>query len=144
VKLANYTTSVQTSKSISEIYDMLGAVGASAVTTEFELGEPAGISFRVQRNERVVSFRMPCDWRATLRVMERQKMPTRFKRGDHARRVSWRILRDWMRAQLALLEIENASVEQLFLPYVVTSTGETFYERVSTQDDMLLLVEENK
>jgi hypothetical protein len=31
---------------------------------------------------------------------------------------------------MALLEIEMAKIEEILLPYMVNSTGETFFERI--------------
>jgi hypothetical protein len=47
-------------------------------------------------------------------------------------------LKDWVGAQMALIEIEMVQLEQVFLPYmVIDSTGTTVYERLQ-QTQMLL------
>jgi hypothetical protein len=97
-------------------------------------GVIAGLSFTVHVGEQDLAFRLPADWRAVLRVMERdRRVPRRFKTADQARRVAWRILKEWIAAQMALLEVNLATLEQVFLPYAITPTGQTVYERLPDQ-----------
>ena len=48
----------------------------------------------------------------------------------HARNVCWRILRAWIEAQTALIQIGLVKVEQVFLPYAQSASGETLYENL--------------
>lgn len=141
MKIANYTTGVDVQKSVLEIQQILGASGAKAVMTEYENSEPSAISFRLDKNGRQIAFRLPCDWKRTLKVIHAdRKIQPRFKTPQQAKRVAWRIVRDWLRAQLSLIEIDAADVEQVFLPYAVTPTGETLYERLKQSNfDQLAL-----
>jgi len=36
---------------------------------------------------------------------------------DQSRRVGWRIIRQWLEAQLAIVETQMVTIEQVFLPY---------------------------
>ena len=49
-------------------------------------------------------------------------------RGLHARRVGWRILKDWIEAQMALLETEMVEFDQVFLAYMVINKTQNLYE----------------
>lgn len=133
MRIANYTTEVDSAKSVGEIQSMLGRA-AKAVMVEYDQGEAAAISFRIDKQGRQIAFRLPCDWKRTLKVLhvDREIAP-RFKTPQQAKRVAWRIVRDWLRAQLSLIEIDCADAEQVFLPYAVTLTGETLYERLKNQ-----------
>lgn len=46
---------------------------------------------------------------------------------EQAVRVGWRIIRDWVRAQCAIIESEMVTLEQVFLPYM-GSGDKSFYE----------------
>jgi hypothetical protein len=128
MRIANYTTEVKTEKSVMEIQQLLGKA-AKAVMVEYENGEASAISFRIDRDGRQLGFRLPCDWKRTLKVLHNDRsIAPRFKTPQQAKRVAWRIVRDWLRAQLSLIEIDAADPEQVFLPYAVTPTGETLYE----------------
>lgn len=128
--LANYTTSVPVNRTIAEMTDMLAKAGANAVMTEFSGGLPEGLAFRLMVGGLEMGFKLPCDWRAALKVIQKDpSMPRSKVTPEHAQRMAWRILRDALRAQLAQVEIGSAKVEQIMLPYAVTPTGETVYER---------------
>lgn len=128
--LANYTTSVPVNRTIAEMTDMLARAGAQAVMTEYKETLPEGLSFRILVNGLQMGFKLPCDWRAALKVLHKDpKMPRSKITPEHAQRMAWRILRDALRAQLAQVEIGSAKVEQLMLPYAVTLSGETLFER---------------
>lgn len=53
-------------------------------------------------------------------------------------RTGWRIVKDWVEAQMALIEAGLASLPEVMLPYAITSNGETLYKRIE-QDRTLLL-----
>lgn len=57
----------------------------------------------------------------------------------HAENVAWRILKDWIAAQMAFLESEQAALEEIFLPYTVNREGKTMYELL--KDGNLVLPE---
>jgi hypothetical protein len=56
---------------------------------------------------------------------------------DQAYRVAWRNILDWVQAQMALLEIGMAKMEEVFLPYMQDRQGVTFYERMEKQNFLL-------
>lgn len=138
-KIANYSTEVPSTKSVAEIQNML-AVVATAVMVDYDNGEAASISFRIDKTRASGSrlqlgFRLPCDWKRTLKVMHSNRaIPPRLKSPQQARRVAWRIVRDWLRAQLSLIEIDQVDTEQALLPYAITNTGETLYERLQKDE----------
>lgn len=135
MKIANYTTKVDSNKSVTEIQQMLGMAGAQAIMIEYTENEPSSVAFKITRPTRNIAFKLPCDWKRTLRVIHAdRKVPPRLKTPQQAKRIAWRILRDWLRSQLSLIEIDCADVEQVFLPYAVTPTGETLYEQVKNSE----------
>jgi hypothetical protein len=122
--LLHDTTQVSTAKTVGEIIDILTAHGARAILQEYDdHGALTGLSFR-----------LPADWRAVLRVRERdRRVPRRFKQAEQARRVAWRILKDWIEAQIALIAVNLATMEQVFLPYAILADGRTVDERLRAQ-----------
>ena len=56
---------------------------------------------------------------------------------EQAERVAWRILKDWIEAQMALLDIEMVRFEEIFLPYIETQNGQTIYERLEQKQFLL-------
>lgn len=51
--------------------------------------------------------------------------------------MAWRILKDWIEAQMALLDIEMVRFEEIFLPYIETAGGRTIYEKLEEQKFLL-------
>ena len=56
---------------------------------------------------------------------------------EQAERVAWRILKDWVEAQMALIDIEMARFEEVFLPYIQTNNGQTVYARLEEKQFLL-------
>ena len=42
--------------------------------------------------------------------------------------MGWRIVRDWLEAQMAVIQTEMVSLDQIMLPYMRGAEGKTFYE----------------
>ena len=45
-------------------------------------------------------------------------------------RTAWRITKDWVEAQMAIVETKMVTLPQVFLPYAVTQNGQTVYEKI--------------
>ena len=61
-----------------------------------------------------------------------------FKTDEQAIRVAWRIIHTWVKSQLALVEVNMATIPQIFLPYAIMSDGRTLSEHVETNPGFLL------
>jgi len=129
-----YTTSISADKSISEIIGMLSRSKARQILQDFDgSGNVTAISFRKQTNFGEMSFRLPIDVPAVHQVLRNQYQERKVPRSlandaGHARRVAWRIVRNWIEAQLALIEVGMVKVEQVFLPYMQNPAGQTVFE----------------
>lgn len=137
--LKNYTTKVPANRSVQEIQEMLQKHNASGVLTEYEkgTGRIAGLAFQMEIDGQKIGFRLPLNWRAAQKVMRNEGNP-RATDDDYAYRVAWRILRDWVDVQMALVEIEMAEMQQIFLPYAITRSGKTVYENMLENPGLLL------
>ena len=124
--ILNYTTTIAAEKSIGEIQKMLAARGAETIVVQYVNGRPGALFFIIPTSYGKVPFRLPANIEAITRVMERQQVRKRVPL-DMAERVAWRIIKDWCKAQMAILETEMVDLEQIFLPYMV-SQNKTLYE----------------
>jgi hypothetical protein len=139
--LLNYTTTIDAHKSIMEIQSLLAKAGASAIMSEYDdTGNIVALSFRLKLNDQFISFTLPTDWRPVQAVLiEQRRRNSRIKTDEQqARRVAWRITKDWVEAQLAIIETRMVTTAQVFLPYAVTSNGETMYQYVAHNQQLLL------
>lgn len=130
MSLKNYTTTVSAFKTIAEIEEFLAKKGCSYIQKEYDGGEPIGILFTWFRSPDLpVNYKLPADWEACLKIFSRDsKMDNRYKTKEQAIRTSWRIIKDWITAQMALIETEMVSMEQVFLPYMVDQKGNTMFD----------------
>ena len=139
--LLNYTTKIDADKTAHEIAKCLSMHGAQAVLTEYDKkeGYVLAISFRIDLEGQTVAFRLPCDWKPVLEILKRDpKVPRKDTTEVQAVRVAWRIVKDWVEAQMALVETKMASTQEVFLPYAVMKNGHTLAENVANNPSMLL------
>jgi hypothetical protein len=137
--IANYSTTIRADKTAGEVQRMLANAGARAIFMEYnDDGAVSGLAFQIPRGDHpALSYRLPVNAEAVLKVLVKDRVEGRRQTIEHARRVAWRIVKDWLRAQLALLEAEMADLQEVFLPYQLTKTGATVYEILS-KDGFLL------
>ena len=127
--IANYSTTIEAIKSVGEIQGMLVAHGAMSILMNYaEGGLIESLSFIIKSPYGEMPIRLPVNADAVLKVLEEQRVPPRYANHGQAVRVAWRILKDWVRAQMAILETEMVRMEQVFLPYMVTKNDRTLYE----------------
>ena len=116
--LANTTTTVPAEKSVGEIIAILAKHGASAIMMNYDgAGQVIGVSWKVRWGDGEIPFTLPANVDQVLKVLTRQHARGRFPTQAHARDVAWRILKDWTRAQMALVDTQMVSLPQVFLPY---------------------------
>lgn len=139
--IKNYTTKIDAYTSIGEIQGALARSGAKQIMVEYENERPMAISFTIQRGDRLCGFRLPAATEGTLRVFAKQKLNAK---PEQAEMTAWRNVRDWVLAQLALIECCDVPVDQVFLPYLVDQSGRrTLYEAYSSGQLMLGNGDEN-
>ncbi|GAC1413843.1 MAG: hypothetical protein NVSMB66_6460 [Candidatus Doudnabacteria bacterium] len=137
--ILNYTTGIQVEKSITEIQKCLVSHGANAVLSEYDNGYIVAVSFKMRMNENDIGFRLPADWKPVLTILKNNpKVPRRLCTQEQALRVAWRIVKDWVEAQMAIVETKMIKAEQVFLPYVVMKDGRTLSEHAITNPKFLL------
>ena len=138
--ILNYTTEVPSVRTISEITSLLVRKGARSINSEYrEDGSIEAVAFVMLVGGFPVRFVLPNKVDGVQKVMLKDKpfhANHRCSRAEYekrvkaqAERVSWRILKDWVEAQLALIESGQAEMGQVFMPYaVMAADGRTMYE----------------
>ncbi len=130
--ILNYTTSIDAHKTVGEIQKMLAAAGARGILLEYgPNAEPIAVAFQIEMNGSL-RYRLPCRVEKVLAVLQRQyktgKVDKRYTTKEHAQRVAWRIVKDWIEAQLAIVQSEMVDVTEVFMPYQLASNNQTMYE----------------
>lgn len=137
--LKNYTTKVPANRSVQEIQEMLQKGGASGVLLEYEkgTGRIGGLVFQIEFDGKKLGFKLPLAWRDAQAVLSAENNP-RAEDDDYAYRVAWRILRDWVDVQMALIAIKQVQLPQVFLPYAIQGNGKTIYQNILENPGLLL------
>lgn len=137
--LLNYTTSINPMKTVGEIQSLLAKAGASQIMADYdEDGNVIALSFRIKVEQEFISFKLPTNWKPVQETLRRQNVSSRYQTPEHALRVAWRITKNWVEAQLAIIETKMVTTAQVFLPYAITKDGQTVYEYIASNQGLLL------
>jgi hypothetical protein len=138
--ILNYTTKIAPEQTIAEIQKMLTRHGVAAMMTEYDGPHVAAVSFKMMIEGQPMAFKLPCNWRAVIEIFKRQRLRARItpEVEQQAIRTAWRIIKDWVEAQLALVEVNMVTVPQVFLPYAITRDGRTLSEKIVENPGFLL------
>ncbi len=129
--ILNYTTSVAADKTVGEIQRILSQHGNIHVLTGYQNGVASNISFRVDTKHGTMSFMLPARIEQVESLLKKSRIPQRLRTREQAARVAWRIIKDWIEAQMALIQAGQVAIEEAFLPFVQDINGETLYSRLS-------------
>ena len=139
--ILNYTTKIDSYKTITEIQKILAKAGASKMIIDNDnKGNPVALTFCIEWKGVNCAFCLPCNFDGVLRAMTKDKSVSRSScTEEQALRVGWRILKDWIEAQLAIVNAELATMAEIFLPYVITKDGQTLYNKIEAYKGLFLL-----
>lgn len=134
MSIANYTTGMAPDRSAAAITKDLVKAGARGIASEYDnAGRLVGLSFAIQIDGEVFHYTLPVRVDAVFDVLKADRLPPKQKTREHAERVAWAIMRDWVRAQTAIIETEMVSLRQIFLPYLKVSDNQTVFDRWENQ-----------
>lgn len=126
--IKNFTTKISVEHTINDLQKILAKAKATAILTEYGPDAlPSALSFRVDVNGNDIHFCLPVKIDGVAAALKRDR---EYRDDAHARRVAWRIVKDWCDSQMALIDAGQAELAQVFLPYAQTATGETFYQKL--------------
>lgn len=135
--LLNYTTKVDVYTTLGAIQGQLVKHGAKKIMQDYDDdGHIAALTFAIETPSGVRAIRLPANVDAVHAVLRRQKVNCDR---EQAERVAWRIVKDWIEAQMAILESEMVQLDEIFLPYMVARSGQTLFE--AYRDNQLMLPE---
>lgn len=139
--ILNYTTTVDAFKTVSEIEYILMKHKAKSIMKDYDGETITGLSFLIDTGTQQIPVRLPVKIDECLKVLKKEKRENPKKQikdtRDQAERVAWRILKDWVEAQMALLDIEMVRFEEIFLPYIETSNGQTIFQKLEEHQFLL-------
>lgn len=133
--LLNYTTKVDVYTTLGAIQGQLVKHGAKKIMMDYDdQGRITALSFLIDTPVGQRGVRLPANVDAVHAVLTRQRV--KCDRAQ-AERVAWRIVKDWVEAQMAILESEMVQMDEIFLPYMVNAGGQTLFEAYRNNQLML-------
>lgn len=142
--LKNYTSSVPANRSVSHIEECLVKHGAQSVVKQY--GEDmrlVAVSFFIGISGKLIPFRLPAKVSQVEKVLrtgvKRPRKGTLEKLREQSERTAWKIISDWVDAQMALVELQQADIGEVFMPYMWSEKlGQSFYQ-ISLEKGFTLL-----
>ena len=127
--IKNYTSKIPTIKSLAEIQADLAIHGARKIMIEYDNnGKASGITFCIEVNGTLAGFYLTANVAGVLSVFKEQHIK---EDREQAERTAWRNVRDWVLAQMSFVECGNATIEEVFLPYL-TDGKQTLFQAYTT------------
>jgi len=133
--LKNYTSEGR--GTFEKIQKVLASHGANRIMYDYGPdGQLTAITFGLDLNGQPMGFRLPALVENVVQIMYggedrygRQKKITQAQR-DQAYKTAWANIRDWIDAQMALIDTRQVKLEQVFLPYLIMKGNETLFEQL--------------
>ena len=124
--IKNFTTTINEHKTVGDIQGILARKGALNINIRYENGMPQAVAFIIKVGEFPVPFQLPCNFAGVRQAMLRDKQAR--SKAANFRNVAWRIVKDWVEAQMALVEAGQSQLAEVFLPYAVNQDGVTMFQ----------------
>jgi len=130
--LLNYTTTIDVNKTLGEIQKILVSHGARKLIFDYDMsGHIQALCFVIDTPNGERGVKLPANIPAIFEVLKQQKSSGKIKTNpdyEQAERVAWRIIKDWVEAQMAILETQMVQFDEIFLPYMLNNKGQTFFQ----------------
>jgi hypothetical protein len=134
--LKNYRTRLSTDP-FAVIQKTLATHKAKQITQEFgDDGRVHALTFSLEINGRPHTFRLPARVENVECLLYGKKDLTETQK-EQAYKTAWANIRDWISAQMALLDTGMVKPEEIFLPYMQDRDGVTFFERMEQRGFLL-------
>jgi hypothetical protein len=145
--IKNYTTEIKVEKTVAEIEKCLAKNGVTSIYKMYsEDGSPTGIAFKIwiPDKEKEFAFRLPMEEEKVFALIKNSRVEKRYRSIEQARRTGWRIIKDWIESQMALVSINLVKLEQVFLPYMYDQVNnETLFDKLERRDYNLQIENKN-
>jgi hypothetical protein len=107
-----------------------------------------GIWFVMPTGEKEIPYKLPvrlaeCEVVLKNNLGRRVRPETIKKIPQQAERTAWKILSDWVEAQMAMVELSQIEITEVFLSYIYDQKNDqTFYEKIKKNNFKNLLTYE--
>jgi hypothetical protein len=137
----NYTTVIEPSKTAAECVARLATHGATAIGLTYDAGFPTGLQFQIDTAHGLQAYALPVNVDGTLKALQRawrqHRIPQSKATLEQARRTGWRVIKNWLEAQLALIDAGVADMAEVMLPWMLVD-GQTVYQTFLERNQLAL------
>lgn len=124
--LKNYESRSPLPNIFAAIEKTLSGHGAKQIIRDYnDQGQITSISFVINTTKGTLGIRLPARFERVKQIFNEQGI--RYKE-DQPYRTAWATLRDWVDAQMALIDWEMVKPEEVFLPYAIHPDGRTYFD----------------
>ncbi len=145
MNIKNYTSSIDASRSMAKIEELLVDIGATNINKQYEEKVCIGITFLLfdQQLQKTLPFHLKAQVEECFNVLwqdvKRPRPETRAAIQQQASRTAWKILSDWTEVQCSMILLGQAKPLQMFLPFMYDmKTNETLFDKVCSGKVKLL------
>lgn len=138
-RLKNYTSGAADSAIFEAIRKSLATHRAKRIIFDYDdEGRAISIQFSIEISKDTLIFQLPARLENVEQLVQQShRSAGRSLRGqalrDQAYKTAWANIRDWLAAQMALIDAGMVQVEEVFLPYLMIDEHKTFYEAFAEQ-----------
>lgn len=143
--IKNYTSSVDASRSMAKIEELLVEIGATNINKQYSDKICIGITFLLfdPQLQQTLPFHLKAQVQECFIVLwkdiKRPRPDTKAALQQQAGRTAWKILCDWTEVQCTMIILGQAKPLQMFLPFMYdTKSAETFFDKISSGKVKLL------
>jgi hypothetical protein len=137
----NYTTQIDPTKTAAECISRLAAHGATAIGMTYDKGFPTGLQFQIMTAHGMQAYALPVNVDGTYNALQKaaraRRIPQSKATREQAQRTGWRVIKDWLEAQLALIEAGVADMSEVMLPWMLVD-GQTVYQTFLERNQLAL------
>ena len=123
----NTYTSEPLDSMVAKIQKTLVAHKAQKIMFDYsDTGELIGLTFSIMIGQKMLGVKLPARVTECTAILEGEGLISPSKQ-NHALRVAWANIRDWVMSQMAMIDLDMVKMEEVFLPYILDG-NKTVYE----------------
>mgnify|MGYP001305513288 CR=1 FL=1 len=145
MNIKNYTSTVEASRSMARIEELLVEIGATNINKQYQDKVCTGLTFLLydQQLQQTLVFHLTAEVEECFKILwkdvKRPRTDTKATLQKQASKTAWKILSDWTEIQCSMILLGQARPLQMFLPFMYDmKTNETLFDKVSTGKIKLL------
>lgn len=97
-------------------------------------GQVKTLNFSLKIEDKFVGFTLPARVENVKKIFDREGY--NYKE-EQPYKTAWANIRDWLTAQMALIDTDQVKIEEVFLPYMIIGKNKTLYQGMQENQFML-------